>query len=80
MMCKSCIKAAETGDMSLHCEDPGCTCQHKQAGDSRVPIKAQKLVMGLETPAPNGDLSDSPVNHSHAGDTPAPTVRERQTF
>lgn len=81
MMCESCLTAAETGNSSLHCNTPGCTCQHFPVGDSRVPaLQAQKLVMGLETPALNADLEDSPANHSRAGDTPTPVVRERQTF
>jgi hypothetical protein len=84
-MCQGCKDAATTGDMSLHCGEPGkpgrdCeTCQHYPANDSRV-IRAQKQLDGRGTPSVTADLSDSPVNHSHAGDTTTPGVRERQTF
>lgn len=79
MMCDPCRQAADSGDMSLHCNDPGCTCQHYPKGDSRV-IRMQKLVSASETPALDADLDDSPASHSHAGSTPIPGVRERRTF
>jgi hypothetical protein len=66
-MCQGCKDAATTGDMSLHCGEPGkpgrdCeTCQHYPANDSRV-IRAQKQLDGRGTPSVTADLSDSPVN------------------
>lgn len=78
-MCEGCRSAADSGDMSLHCSDPSCTCQHNPLTDSRI-VRAQRVVDMGDTATPNASLEDSPANHSHAGDTPTPVHRERQTF
>lgn len=84
-MCEGCKEAARTGDMSLHCGDRTCTCQHEPPTDPRVQharerMQAQKLTDLSDTPSVDADLDDSPANHSRITDTPTPAHRERQTF